>query len=427
MATVLEQVNAPAAAEQAEGDVHALETGRRLTLAVLGYYLAVVAVITLVPFRFVVPEQLAWKPVIDGTDFLGNVLLFLPFGFLYRLSRRASGGSESARALVVGLLASAAVECTQLFEPERYPSHLDIIANALGAWAGALLCAAALRRIRAPDALVGRLSLELPLMGLLYLLVPLLWVGSLAIGDNTLRLGMLALPVVFGATLLGLVQRHHFGPAGAVSKTGMAKVAAGGVLVGAFPALVRAPAGITLLAILAAMIVLRHAGRATAHDERRFELPALRTALPFYVTYLMACALAPLTEPGGALGLGGAEDATLRPLEILRLLNAAAAFTLLGYMVAELKAREELPPAAAVRRIIAWSAPAALATRVVGDLALGPGTASWAPGAGILWVALTVGAALYGGWLYHLQRTHVRALVGVSPTHAAPPSLAFLP
>src|SRR5918994_5138553 len=106
MATVLEQANAPLAAEEAEGDVHALETGRRLTLAVLGYYLAVVAVITLVPFRFVVPEQLAWKPVIDGTDFLGNVLLFLPFGVLYRLSRRASGGSESAHALVVGLFAS---------------------------------------------------------------------------------------------------------------------------------------------------------------------------------------------------------------------------------------------------------------------------------------------------------------------------------
>ena len=35
-------------------------TGPRLTRALLGYYLAVIAVITLLPFRFVVPGQLGF-------------------------------------------------------------------------------------------------------------------------------------------------------------------------------------------------------------------------------------------------------------------------------------------------------------------------------------------------------------------------------
>jgi hypothetical protein len=276
--------------------------------------------------------------------------------------------------------------------------------------------------VRTPDALVGRLSLELPLMGLLYLLMPLLWVGSLSLGDNPLRLWMLALPVAFGATLLGIVQRQHFAPARGISNVGMAAVAAGAVLVGAFPALIRAPAEVLIFAAFAAAGVLRHALRPPHSGERRFEVPALRTALPFYLTYLAACALAPFTEPGSALGLSAAADSVaLRPIEILRLLNAAAAFTLLGYMVAELRARDEQPFGASVRRILAWSAPIALATRMAGDLAVGQ-AASWAPEAGVLWVALTVGAALYGGWLYHLQRGHVRALIeryGRSPRSSA--------
>jgi hypothetical protein len=56
--------------------------GRRLTRALLGYYLGVIAVVTLVPFQFVVPERLAWVTVVDVPDFLANILMFVPFGFL---------------------------------------------------------------------------------------------------------------------------------------------------------------------------------------------------------------------------------------------------------------------------------------------------------------------------------------------------------
>ena len=53
------------------------------------------------------------------------------------------------------------------------------------------------------------LALELPVMGLIYLLVPLLWVSSLASGDQLLRHAALLLLGLFGAVLLGGVQRHY--------------------------------------------------------------------------------------------------------------------------------------------------------------------------------------------------------------------------
>jgi glycopeptide antibiotics resistance protein len=383
---------------------------RRLTRAVLGYYLGVIGVVTLVPFHFIVPERLTWFTVVNVQDFLANILMFVPFGFLYRLSR-PTGRREVLRTLALGILASAAIECTQLFLPERYPTFEDILANGTGALVGAVLCTLAQRRLIAP-ALVGRLSLELPLMGLVYLLVPLLWVGSLSVGDNALRLWMLVLPVVFGGTLLGFIQRHHFGPAQAVTGKGMAAAAAAGVLLGTFPALLVAPWAVLALGGVAAAVVLRHAAL-PAGAERRFELPALRTALPFYATYLLACALAPLTEPGGALGVGdpAAVGGRLSNIEILRLLNAAAAFTLLGYMLAELRGRLEAPFGDTARRVFVLAAPAAGITRLVGDVALGLRADDWAPGATALWLTLTVGGALYGAWLYHLQRAQVLALV----------------
>ena len=75
---------------------------RRLTRAVLGYYLGVIGVVTLVPFQFVVPQQLAWVRVVNVPDFLANILMFVPFGFLYRLSRPV-GRREVLRTLARAL------------------------------------------------------------------------------------------------------------------------------------------------------------------------------------------------------------------------------------------------------------------------------------------------------------------------------------
>jgi glycopeptide antibiotics resistance protein len=393
----------------------AARSGIRLARAVLGYYLAVVAVIVLVPFEFVTPDRLAWVWVMDVQDLVANVLLFIPFGFLYRLAnRRAAAGVLGA--LAVGALASGAIEFVQMWAPHRYASPIDVLANTLGAGVGAQLCIVLARRLNA-SALVGRLSLELPLMGLLYLLIPLLWVASLAVGDNVARLAMLALPVVFGATLLGMIQRHHFGPARAASAGGVAAAAAAAVLLGTFPAVAVSPTAVLALAAAAAAVVLRHGLASSRPIERRFELPALKAALPFFVIYVAAVAVAPLTDPSTPPGFVATGAADFRTVGILRLLHAGALFTVAGYIFAEFRGRLERPFSATAARLPAISLSAAVFVLAAGGLS--PLPVAWTGSSAATWLLLGMVSAHYGAWLYHLQRDHVRALVHSRLAHPA--------
>ena len=81
------------------------------------------------------------------------------------------------------------------------------------------------------------------------------------------------------------------------------------------------------------------------------------------------------------------------------------AFTLLGYMLAELRGRREARFREGVRYIAVCAAGAAAVTELL---------EGFRPdgGASALRLALLIVASLYGAWLYHLQRAHVRRLLG---------------
>lgn len=66
-------------------------------------------------------------------DVFVNLLLFLPFGYLFALAHPQRG--------YLVLVASAAAvslsaEALQLFSPARFPSATDVVVNAAGAFAG---------------------------------------------------------------------------------------------------------------------------------------------------------------------------------------------------------------------------------------------------------------------------------------------------
>lgn len=381
----------------------------RLSRALLGYYVAMVLVVTLIPFRFALPYAypdifLLGRP----TEILGNVLLFLPLGFLVRLVRPRSDPGQALRVLGLGMVLSACIEATQLFEPLRYPAVLDIVTNSLGAWLGAVAYGIAARRIRLNARLVGRLSLELPLMGLVYLLLPLLWLLSLSAGDDPAQIILLVLPGLFGGSLLASMQRYHFGPSGLLSDWGMALLAGAWMLVGTFPLLPRHPLdAILLAAIVGAGAVGIIAAPSAGENERRFEMRAIRRAAPFYALFLLGSALLPLAGRRVAwhamLGVPGPYVLTVP--DMLRMLQALGEFTLLGYLLAEMRGRLELRFRHSVRWVAAWSA---LAAVVVNGLSgFQPGLAASA-----LWFAMLVFVATYGGWVYHLQRGMVRRLAG---------------
>lgn len=383
-------------------------TRARLSRVLLLYYVGVVLVITLAPFRFEVPRQVTVFYVGGGFDMVANVLLFVPLGFLYPLTRPHRGLPLVARAALLGLLLSAAIEAAQLFERGRYASLVDLGTNAAGALAGALLQWAVARRIRLNARVVGRLALELPLMGLVYLLVPLLWLGSLAAREQALRLAPLLLLGLFGARVLAALQRNRFGPAGVLGVRGVAVAAGGWMALGVFPALAFHPAAAALLVATVAAVAAHEARRPGEEAaDRRFEARTLRRAAPAFAAYLLAMVLAPLAAGAsgwtGWLGFAG-RAASLSTSEQLHLLESVAALTVLGYLLAEARSRRELPYRALAPRLAAECGLAAAA--IEGVRGFQP---AW--GASLAQLLLLVGAGLLGGWIFHLQREHVRAVV----------------
>lgn len=370
----------------------------------------VTAVVTLLPFQFALPTQP--RVMLSGGffDIVANVGLFLPLGFLYSVAR-ASDDVQPGRIFFMALLASAAIESVQLFEVTRFASLSDVLANGCGAYLGAVLQRRLSRRIAMDARTVGRLSLELPLMGLVYLLVPLLWLDGLAGADSAGPLWPLLALGLFGATLLAAAQRHHFGPNRLLSRELMAGMACGWFLLGAFPGL--APrASIVLLIMLAAIgafVWVRSADRSGARAiNRRFESKALSEAAPFYAAYVLLL-VAPVAGYSAGSWRGSLGFATLAGSwstgPVLHVVEAVAAFTLLGYMLAEFRGRREARFREGVLHIAGWCGAAALVAELLEGFR-GDGGAS-----GGRWVLLVAGA-LYGAWLYHLQRAHVRRLLG---------------
>ncbi len=76
-------------------------------------------------------------------DFIQNIVLFIPLGFLLRL-----GGFSTAASCAIGFAVSFVVESTQLFMATRVSSGYDFLTNGTGALAGALLVGPCLEPLR---------------------------------------------------------------------------------------------------------------------------------------------------------------------------------------------------------------------------------------------------------------------------------------
>ena len=366
--------------------------------ALLAYVAAAVLVITLAPFEFRWPDVVRIRADEWGVlDLVANVVLFAPLGFLLQQTRRAAHPERRAPildVLLLGAAASAAIEALQILVPERYPSPWDVLTNAGGAALGAAAYDAVRRRLD-PAGVVGRLGLDLPLVGLVYLLVPLGWLGALGAGGSGAAPWLLLALGLFGASVLGALQQRHFGPAGVFSPAGVGLAAAAGFVVCAMPLLTGRPLAVAWAAAAVGLFAWHRASApavAWPLVDRRFERTTLVRAAPFLLAYLL---LVPLAAPEPA--------AELRRPFILHLLGSAAAFTLLGYATAEAWGRRELAFGAAARQVVLVALPAAAAVSLL--------RAGGAPGvAEVPAIAASAGAAVYGGWLYHLQRARVRAL-----------------
>lgn len=385
-------------------------TAERLGLATLGYVAATTLVITLAPFRFSTKTMHGLSTEWTVFDLVMNVVMFVPLGFLYRVTRPRSTGSAWWMAVVVGGLLSLSIESAQLFEVTRYSSLLDVLTNTTGAAVGSLLFTRVSHRLKIGASTVTTLALELPLMGLVYLLIPLLWLCGLS-SAGTERAWLLIPMAAFGGTIIGAVHGAYLEPEQRIGAPGL--IVASGIwfLIASIPGGRHQPmvivAGMAVAigsAWIRSAVTTRERMRQGAH---RFELPTLRVAMPMFAIYLGLSALWPIVDASGTWHSGfeffPALKGDISQQLVFQALEYTAAFTVAGYIIAEFHGRTSASYREVLWLVLRWGG----ALAVMLELARG-----WHAelGASVLMAALAIAASVFGGWLYHLQRDHVRAL-----------------
>lgn len=392
-------------------------TSARLARVVLGYLTLNIAVITLAPFRFLATPVNGLTSVFGVRDALLNIVLFLPLGFVYQLSREDRDRARWLLAFGAGLILSAAIESAQVFAPGRYPSVSDLGTNALGAALGAWMASLAVQRTDGTRT-VRAFALDLPLVGLTYLLLPVLWLTGLSASEGATT--AVLLPLISAAWIMGSVHASYGSTAAKAPGSRVFRLWSGGALfvaVGIAPA---AQADVRLLLsgalIFAALIAVRlvapaawTVGRAPDGGiSRRFEGPTLRVALAPLIAFAIALSLWPVAGPigewHGTLALTRATDVP-SDAALYRAMAVLATYTAIGYGIAATQGRRIEALRGLAVRALGWTLAIALPLEWIRGWG-----ASTAFSATMLGMSGT--AAVLGAGIYQLQLRHIQALLG---------------
>jgi VanZ family protein len=380
-------------------------TGDRLTAALFGYFALVISVITLSPFDVAQPQGLELSYIVSPKDVVANIVMFAPVGFLWRgLSRTAHRPRWEELAVAAGF--SIALETAQLFIRDRYASPVDVLTNTLGAYVGSLMRERLDRGSEWEPGVIERLGLHLPLGGLIYLLVPQLWLSAVGVAQSRQRSVLTIMLGCAGCILIAALRRHRWQrelPFGTVS---IIVVTLLWLTVGAFPTLIESPAAFASTALTMVFVLFWLLRTPPGVDRRRFEIATLRRFLPLLAAYVLLAALWPpvrsIVPWHGAITFGDRlNDAGV--IEVVLLLEQVCGFTLLGYAAAEWRGRRELSLVDDLPRPTALAATFALVLELMQGFLAGPGASAIRP-------LLSTSGAVYGVAVYHLARAHVRSL-----------------
>ncbi|MBX3146613.1 MAG: VanZ family protein [Gemmatimonadales bacterium] len=381
-------------------------TQRRLGLALTWYLVVVIVVVTLVPFGFEPPTGLRLVGFATVADVVQNIALFVPLGFVVAFAGRW-------QPVLIGAGLSLSVELLQQLLPARSPSLIDLVTNTLGAGLGGLVYQA-IRRTLMRSSRVGVLALDLPLMGLVYLTIPLLWLSGLGHDGDPVRRWLLGLVGLGVAVILASVARHHLVPRG-VPKVVVALF--GGLLfaVGLAPGWFLEPTFLISCSLSVALGVLllgEYLTRAEP-DGRRYEVPTVRRALVPLTVYLLCVALWPVVDLAATWQGGVLPSRPVRELGnagILQLLELMAVCSVIGYATAEILSRAA--DRAPIGRVGALTSSAAAGGVLIGLRGFSPGY-----GASLIEGLLLGFAVWIGALLFWRQRAYVLALLGKADPH----------
>lgn len=394
----------------AAADRELSRSSTRLALALLGYFSLVTLVITLAPFDFSFRRFRLWWSM-PPADVAANIALFVPIGFLIRsLGRRDM--RPAWRDLACAAAFSVSVETAQIFIAGRFVSPIDVATNSSGAYFGIVLREQIERWSVWRPHVVGRVGLDVPLVGLLYLLVPQLWLSGAGLMEDARRGGTMVLLGCAGSIVLVALHRHKWGGGAQLAAGMVLPLTLGWFTLGTLPTLAASPGVVVAVALVVVALTLWLLRPPVERHERRFEADTLGRFVPVFVLYLVVAALWPPLRPlapwHGAIGFADRlNDAGV--VDVLLLLEQVGGFTLLGYAAAEWRGRRELTLGADLPRIAAIAGVLACALELVQGVLAGPG-------ASLVRALLATSGAIYGAAVYHLARTHVRTLRRASAT-----------
>ena len=313
-----------------------------LGLVLLIYIITIILIITFAPFRFEFSERIVFKWSSHIRDTINNIFLFFPFGFFFHFAwRRVSTHVIFWRVALFAFLFSGFIEVSQAFLIGRISSVMDVLYNAGGAILGAFVFSLIKNRLREES--VGLFTLELPLIHLVYLLIPLLWLNGLASGDDVSHVWLIIILGSIGAIVLATIYRNHHHFASRLSPVSLSLSAMIWFFLASVPAFFQSQLIVLIFGLFVGFLVFLMSERRTrAAQERRFEILTLKRVLPLFFLYLFLIVFWPLKMPEFSLkwtmgieSLGSVPSAS----SIFFLLEFIAAITLLGYMLAELSGR----------------------------------------------------------------------------------------
>jgi VanZ family protein len=333
----------------------------------LVYMALVVLALTLEPFQFRFPSH--YHMVLRGSyrDIAENVLLFAPLGFLLRTGSKRTRPTLGMDALIMGLVFSMGIEGLQLFLPKRYTTFSDVVANGAGAWLGALTYEWITRKLDEQE-VVKVLSLDLPLSTLAYLLVPLIWLNALCARFHETRYVLIAFPMVMSSVVLSSVYVHRIRTRPGIVPWGAVWVSLMFLVLSLMPLLLMHPHLVLEMAVLSTGVtVFIVFTKATPSDDKRFEIPTLKKVLPIFLIYMLILSAWPLTFDVRRFAFQwGFTPLTGRWDKVFYLrFEMTAAFSVLGYIIAELRSRKSEHRLVCMGYIILVSLAFALAIELV--------------------------------------------------------------
>ena len=312
-------------------------------LCLLSYTLFIVLVVTLTPFNFHFSKDFPISWNVTQIDIITNIILFIPPGFMYIFLWGNEINSYCLKALFCGLMLSTFIEFLQLFLSGRCTSITDVMANGSGAWMGAFVCERLKLRMEKYSAEIS--LLEVPLVTIVYLLLPLLWINSLTIWEFTNSLWLSLMLGIIIVIIFSAIYSFRLKPTGRIKSLTLSVLTGMFFSVASYHKFTTSPVFTSVVAVSLSIsfLLLSYYWKTVDKNNRRFEIPVLKMILPAYLFYMISQTILPLYPftVKWAFGIGFSTNSTL---SILQSAKHIGAFTILGYILAEIRGRGKKLP-----------------------------------------------------------------------------------